>query len=99
MGFLSNYLYKQKSWSQRVFGDGKRTVGITEHIKSEIEEIRENPSDPIEWVDIIILALDGFWRCGGNIYHIEQYLTKKQEVNFLRQYDKRPENQPSFHKK
>lgn len=50
-------------WSLRTFGPGMRTNGITKHIEKELAEIRANPLDLLEWVDVIILGLDGAWRC------------------------------------
>ncbi len=42
---LEQYLFRQHDWSERTFGPGMRTVGVTEHIKKEIEEIRKAPTD------------------------------------------------------
>lgn len=82
--FLTEYLQRQKEWSTKTFNPGKRTIGITEHIKKEIEEIRQKPTDVMEWVDIIILALDGYWRAGGDPKDIEVDLHYKQRKNFNR---------------
>jgi len=81
---LHQILQTQISWSIKTFGPGMRTIGITEHIKKEIEEIRAKPKDVSEWMDIIILAMDGYWRAGGcDIY---EDLVNKLEKNYLRTY-------------
>ena len=63
-----------------------RTIGITEHIKKEIEEIRANPSDVEEWIDVMILALDGYWRAGGTANLLMDHLLAKQAKNFSRKW-------------
>ena len=60
---LSEWLDCQRSWSLRVFGPGPRTKGILKHIEKELDEIEADPGDPMEWVDVMILAFDGAWRC------------------------------------
>lgn len=56
---LIEYLQKQMAWSAATFGPGQRTKGITEHIREELAEIEQEPLDLFEWVDVVILALDG----------------------------------------
>lgn len=92
--FLKLYLWKQRAWSLVTFGEGKRTVGITAHIAKELDEIRAQPDDLEEWIDVIILALDGYWRAGGQPDTIEWQLREKQDKNFARQW---PERQPEDH--
>jgi hypothetical protein len=83
---LGAYLLKQRRWSRKTFGTSKRTKGIIEHIKKELLEVEENPEDLEEWIDVIILALDGYWRHGGLPNEIMLKLTLKQVKNFKRQY-------------
>ena len=56
------HLEGQYLWSQRTFGPGGRTLGVCDHIQKELAEIAEAPTDVMEWVDVIILALDGALR-------------------------------------
>lgn len=51
--------------STRLFGEGEHTEGLIAHIRSELKEVEAAPHDLEEWVDVIILALDGYWRHGG----------------------------------
>lgn len=50
-------------FSQKTFGPGMRTEGISDHIKKELREIAQDPSDVEEWIDVVSLGLDGAWRC------------------------------------
>ena len=62
---LANYMREAREFSARTFGPGRRTLGVTKHIEKEIAEVRAKPDDLTEWVDLIMLAADGYWRHGG----------------------------------
>jgi hypothetical protein len=81
---LAEYLKRQWEWSARTFGNGRRTLGVTKHIEKEIAEIREKPDDLSEWVDVIILAMDGYWRHGGTPESLLADMQAKQDKNFAR---------------
>jgi hypothetical protein len=61
---LREYVRRQIEWSSKTFGSGHRTHALVNHIRKELMEIIENPCDLEEWIDVIILAFDGAWRCG-----------------------------------
>ncbi|MGC3961307.1 MAG: DUF550 domain-containing protein [Verrucomicrobiota bacterium] len=97
---FQSYVSKQQEWSARTFGDGPRTKGITAHIRKELEEVEAAPHDLEEWIDVMILALDGAWRCGGTPQTIAAMLEQKQAKNFGRTYPKPlSQDHPSFHVK
>ncbi|MGB0131183.1 dATP/dGTP pyrophosphohydrolase domain-containing protein [Chlorobium sp.] len=55
------------------------------HICKEIDEVAATEGkDLSEWVDIIILALDGAWRAGFTPKQIVDGLIRKQGINELR---------------
>lgn len=60
---VSHIQLDKMPFSKRAFGPGRRTKGISEHIEQELLEIKEDPLDVEEWIDIAHLALDGAWRC------------------------------------
>ena len=57
------------AFSHATYGPGERTTGVVKHIKKELEEVIAGEGDATEWVDVVILALDGLTRrlafCGG----------------------------------
>ena len=75
------YVKRQKDWSLTTLGRGRRTEGIIKHIQSELEEIKKSPLMLEEWIDVIILAIDGAWRMGFTSDDIEAELMRKQTLN------------------
>jgi hypothetical protein len=72
------HLERQREWSTATFGPGRRTGGVIGHIRRELEEIEADPTDLAEWVDVIVLGLDGAWRAG----HEPQAILNAIEANF-----------------
>lgn len=85
MNSLEEYIEKQREWSLATFGPGLRTGGIVAHIKKELIEIEEEP-ESLEWIDVIILGLDGAWRAGYDPDDIVRALVDKQDINFARDW-------------
>lgn len=81
---LTEYVRTQAEWSQQTFGWGHRTKGLTAHIRKELEEIEAAPNDLMEWIDVMILAFDGYWRAGGRHHELMSHLVVKQRQNMRR---------------
>lgn len=66
---LKQHLIRQMAFSHATFGPGTRTGGVTDHIRKELIEVAESNGSAAEWVDVVILALDGLTRqlayCNG----------------------------------
>ena len=84
--YLIAHLYRQRAWSRATFGPGMRTKGVCDHIRKELREIEESPGDLEEWVDVVLLALDGAWRCGATPEEIAAKIAAKQSKNELRDW-------------
>ena len=83
---LEDYYSRQIEWSRKTFGPGKRTGGILQHIRKELAEIEAQPADLSEWIDAVILAMDGYWRHGGTAQSFMPDLLAKQAKNFSREW-------------
>jgi hypothetical protein len=61
---LKQHLLRQMAFSHATFGPGERTAGVIDHIKKELVEVENHcgGGHPEEWVDVVILALDGLTR-------------------------------------
>jgi len=77
----ADHLDIQRNWSHRTFGPGKRTKGVLDHIRKELNEIEADPEDLMEWVDLIILAFDGAWRHGWDSQETIDAIKRKQAIN------------------
>jgi hypothetical protein len=75
------HLARQRAWSEKTFGPGARTKGVVDHIRKELTEIEADPTDLTEWIDVVILALDGAWRAGGSPEQIIATIAAKQAKN------------------
>jgi hypothetical protein len=78
---IIEHLYYQKEFSERTFGPGPRTAGVIDHIRKELKEIEQEPDSLEEWVDVVILALDGCWRSGATPEEIVAMIQTKQAKN------------------
>ena len=56
---LVDHLIRQMAFSHATFGPGTRTAGVADHIRKELDEVLEAGGSADEWVDVVILALDG----------------------------------------
>jgi hypothetical protein len=81
---LRAHLERQAAWSERTFGPGSRAAGVVDHIRRELHEIEADPGDLKEWIDVVILALDGAWRSGATPDEIIAALVAKQAKNEAR---------------
>ncbi len=78
---LVSHLHRQAEFSARTFGPGARVEGVTDHIQKELAEVRDSGGALAEWVDVIILGLDGAWRSGATPEQIVAAIEAKQTKN------------------
>lgn len=78
---LVKHLERQRAFSEKTFGPGARTQGVIDHIRKELTEIEAAPADLKEWIDVIMLALDGAWRTGADPRAIAEALAEKLAIN------------------
>lgn len=83
---LISHIERAKAFSERTFGPGARTAGVIAHIRKELAEIEAAPADLSEWIDVVILALDGAWRTGFSAEQIVAALAAKQSKNEARKW-------------
>lgn len=81
---VASYFARQIEWSRETFGPALRTKGVIDHIRKELKEIEREPHDLSEWIDVVILAMDGFWRHGGKPDDLMPALLAKQQKNMAR---------------
>lgn len=75
------HIERQITWSEATFGPGVRK-GVVDHIRKELKEIEDaDYTDLEEWIDVIILGIDGAWRAGYSAHEIISMLRNKQVKN------------------
>ena len=57
-----------------------------DYIRKELKEIESSPADLTEWIDVVILGLDGARRCGATPGQIIDALQAKQLENENREW-------------
>ncbi|KKM77688.1 hypothetical protein LCGC14_1367400, partial [marine sediment metagenome] len=83
---LVAFLQRHGAFTEAKFGPGRRTTGITNHIRKELAEIEAAPTDLVEWIDVILLALDGARRAGHTPKDVVSALVAKQVTNEGREW-------------
>jgi len=78
---LVTHIKRAMEFSARAFGPITRKHGIVAHLRKELTEIEADPSDLGEWIDVIILGIDGAWRTGASAEQIADALFDKQLTN------------------
>jgi hypothetical protein len=78
---LTAHIHRQRDFSLMTFGPGDRAAGVVDHIRKELVEIEKAPGDLSEWVDVILLAIDGAHRAGHSPEAICLGLDAKQIKN------------------
>jgi len=78
---LVTHLHRQMAFSAKTFGPGSRVQGVCDHIRKELIEVEAEDGPLSEWVDVIILGLDGAWRSGHTPEQIAAAIVAKQKKN------------------
>lgn len=78
---LVEHLDRQYVFSMCTFGPGDRLAGNIAHIRKELVEIEANPTDVMEWADLILLAFDSALRQGFEPADIVAAIAVKQAIN------------------
>ena len=73
---LLTLLQEQRKFSVSAFGPAPRLLGVLNHLKKELAEVRSAPGDITEWADCFLLCIDGSMRAGGDARHIAAYLSQ-----------------------
>lgn len=83
---LTNLVKRQMEFSSEAFGPGARIKGIIDHIRKELVEVEQSGGELEEWVDVVLLALDGAWRAGNTSHQVAGAVQQKIEKNIKRNW-------------
>lgn len=94
---IERFFQAKTAWSAETFGTDYPTEAIARHIELELVEIRENPSDLLEWIDVVMLGFEGYWRNGGASVNLTPDLWRKLEICKQRSYPAPVGDEPAEH--
>ncbi|MEM7777334.1 MAG: dATP/dGTP pyrophosphohydrolase domain-containing protein [Pseudomonadota bacterium] len=86
---LIAHMKRQRAFSKATFGPGERTDSICDHIRKELDELQSAHSRITraeEYVDVVLLALDGLWRAGLQPEEIAEAIEAKQTQHEMRNW-------------
>ena len=93
---IVEHLKRQIAFSHATFGPGERRQGVIDHIMKELNDVERTGGSAGEWVDVVILALDGLWRSMRRdapeapnfeiAYEAAYLIAEKQDINERRQW-------------
>lgn len=81
-----SFIAEFAEWNLATFGPGLRTEGTVQHIRKELDEVLADPTDHKEWVDILILSLNGLVRLGLSPAEIIAAVKAKHDINKARKW-------------
>lgn len=91
---------EQAEWSQRTFGSDQERgpLGALRHLELEAREAQENPDDPSEFADCLLLIIDAARRAGIGAEELLQHAHEKLEICKQRKWPSPPPgDQPVQH--
>ena len=98
---FSDLVVDQAEWSQATFGSDltRGPIGALKHLEREAREAAENPTDPMEYADCLLLILDAARRAGIKPMQLVEHAQAKMKINRSREWPKVDEwsfDQPHF---
>ena len=78
------FVARKMAHSLSAFGPDQRPSGVADHIRKELLEIEADPDDKSEWIDVLLLAIDGASRAGLSPAEIVTGLQEKLAKNEAR---------------
>jgi hypothetical protein len=85
---LNTFLKERREFSYKTFGskEERGCEGPLTHLKKEIQELLDNPNDPMEWADCFLLLTDAADRKGHSFEDLVDFARKKLEINKARNW-------------
>ncbi len=74
---LQDLLDRLFAWSYTTFGPSEDGYGCAAHLAKEAEEVKDNPSDILEWADCFMLLVDGARRSGYSFQELMEAVEHK----------------------
>lgn len=74
------------SWSLKTFGSKGGVESTFNHMVEEMREVLDDPTDIMEWADVLILYMDAAAHCGHTMETIREAVLEKHCINVNREW-------------
>lgn len=93
------FWHAHSEWSQATFGTDQERgpVGSLKHLAKEVQEVLADPTDIIEFADLLFLVFDSTRRAGFTPEQLIEAANAKLAVNKSRQWQKPTSDEPVEH--
>jgi hypothetical protein len=97
---FNRFIKERDEFSFSTFGkpEVRGPIYPLRHLQVEVQELMDNPDDPMEWADCFLLLLDAARRKGYSVDDLVDFGLQKLEINRNRTWEKQS-NGVYFHKK
>jgi hypothetical protein len=93
---FNRFMEERREWALKQFPT-QSCESVCRHIEKELTEIRACNTDLVEWIDVVLLAMEGYCRSGGNASDIFSAMKAKHAVNLTRKWQKPNGDEPIEH--
>ena len=73
------------AFTDSVFGKSN-PVSKLKHLREEVDELIEEPTDTMEWADCMILLIDAAKKAGHDMDDLYKFVNAKMEINKTRKW-------------
>lgn len=90
MRSLFDFWCQQAEWSRKTFGTDQERgpLGPLKHLAKEVQEVLNDPTDSMEYADLLFLVFDAARRSGLTYRGLLDLCFKKLEINKSREWQK-----------
>jgi len=83
---FTDLVNRQRTWSTTQFGESVDLPRILNHITEATGDVEKEPARLHNWIDIVLLAMDGAWRAGHSPKEVVQAIQDVQVRNIMRDW-------------
>ncbi len=80
------------AFTDRTFGHQETPVPKLHHLREEVGELIEEPTDHLEWADCMILLIDAAAKGGYSMDDLYGFIQEKMDINKARTWGEPDEN-------
>lgn len=85
---MEDFWHRRNNWSELTFGNpaDRGPEGPLKHLRKEVSEGLDKPTDLMEYVDMLFLVFDAAWRAGFSYHDLLHGAFAKLAINKKRKW-------------